>query len=91
MKEIRAKLLDGMKTVFGWGILTALLVGGLSFFGYLAALIIGGETAAAICSFIYKKVYPVLVILSTSMILLGLIRMYLAGDTAMSVKKKQKE
>ncbi|MBR4724999.1 MAG: hypothetical protein K6G45_03185 [Lachnospiraceae bacterium] len=88
-KEIFVKIL---KTVFGIGILICLLVGGLSFFGYLAALIIGGETAGAICTFIYKTMYPVLVLISTSMILVGVLKLYVCGETKQVKKNRpQKE
>ncbi|MBR0085333.1 MAG: hypothetical protein IJL97_02165 [Lachnospiraceae bacterium] len=82
MKKFRDTLVKIMTTVFGYGIMICLLVGGLSFFGYLAALIIGGETAELICQVIYKKIYPVLVLLSTSMIVLGLIKMYICKESA---------
>ena len=66
-----------------------LFAGGLTFFGYLAALIIGGETAAAICVFIYKTVIPYIIKLSTVMVLLGLVAMYLNGEMALTSDKKK--
>ena len=68
----------------------ALFLGGLSFFGYLAALIIGGDVAVAICAFIYKTAYPVLVYASSVMILLGLVVMYMRGEKALASDKKKK-
>ena len=58
MKEICKKISAVLKTIFGYGIMICLFAGGLTFFGYLAALIIGGETATAICVFIYKTIIP---------------------------------
>ena len=78
-----------LKTVFGYGILLCLFAGGLTFFGYLAALIIGGETAAAICVFIYKTCIPCIIKLSTCMVLLGLLAMYLNGEMALTANKKK--
>lgn len=66
-----------------------LFAGGLTFFGYLAALIIGGETATAICVFIYKTVIPIIVKTSTVMVLLGLVVMYLNGEVALTADKKK--
>ena len=77
MKEFCKKISAVLKTIFGYGILICLFAGGLTFFGYLAALIIGGETAAAICVFIYKTIIPMIVRLSTSMVLLGLLKVIL--------------
>ncbi len=85
MKKALLKIAGVMKIIFGYGIMICLLVGGLTFFGYAAAVIIGGDTAAAICAFISEKINPMLVLVSTSMILLGLISMYISGETG---KKK---
>jgi len=88
MKEICKKIAGVLKTVFGYGIMIALFAGGLTFFGYVAALIIGGNAATAICVFLYKHVIPVIIYLAVAMVLLGLLAMYLAGETALTTKKK---
>ena len=79
-----------MKTIFGWGILLSLAVGSLMFLGYVAALIIGGDVAAAICHFIYKQLAPVLIYATSALVLLGLLAMYLGGEIALSSKKDDK-
>lgn len=89
MKNICKKISAVLKTIFGYGIMISLFVGGLTFFGYLAALIIGGDTAAAICVFLYKTVIPVVIYLSTVMVVLGLIAMYLNGEMALTSDKKK--
>ena len=89
MKEMCKKLSDVMKTIFGYGIMLCLFGGGLTFFGYLAALIIGGETAAAICVFIYKTIIPVIIKASTILVMFGLLSMYLAGEMALTADKKK--
>lgn len=83
MKRIAEKL----KLLFGYGIELVLFVGGLTFFGYVAALIIGGETATAMCTWIYKTLIPVVIEASTILILLGLAAMYLAGEKALTPEK----
>lgn len=83
MKESMKKIADVCKTIFGYGIMIVLFAGGLTFFGYLAALLIGGETATAICTWIYKSFIPVIVYVTTVLILFGLICMYLAGEKAL--------
>lgn len=90
MKKILNKIADVLNIIFGYGIMFALFLGGLSFFGYLVALIIGGDTASVICTFIYKTAYPILVYASSVMILLGLAVMYLRGEKALASDKKQK-
>ncbi|MBR3928539.1 MAG: hypothetical protein IKJ65_05990 [Clostridia bacterium] len=87
MKEKMKKLSEILKMIFGYGIMICLFAGGLTFFGYVAALIIGGDTAQAICLFIYKTVVPIIVYASTCLVLLGLVSMYLAGEMALTSKK----
>ena len=91
MKEICKKISAVLKTIFGYGIMICLFAGGLTFFGYLAALIIGGETATAICVFIYKTIIPYIIKTSTIMVLLGLVAMYLNGEIALTTSKKNKK
>lgn len=89
MKEVLLKISNVLKTIFGYGIMISLFAGGLTFFGYLAALIIGGSTATAICTVIYKNIIPVIIYISTIMVLLGLLAMYLAGEKALTPDKKK--
>ncbi len=88
MKEFCKKLSDILKTIFGYGVMIALFTGGLTFFGYVAALIIGGEVATAICTVIYKNIFPIIIYLSVIMVLLGLVAMYLGGEVALTPEKK---
>jgi hypothetical protein len=89
MKEVCKKISAVLKTIFGYGIMLCLFAGGLTFFGYLAALFIGGETATAICTFIYKTLIPYIIKASTIMVLLGLVAMYLNGEMALTSNKKK--
>ena len=77
------KITDICKMIFGYGIMIVLFAGGLTFFGYVAALIIGGETATAICTWIYKSFISIIIYASTVLILFGLLTMYLAGEKAL--------
>ena len=85
MKEIMRKVSEVLRTVFGYGIFICLFVGGLTFFGYFFALCIGGETAAVICKFIYKTIFPTIIKTSTILVLIGLLVMYLNGEVALTV------
>ena len=89
MKETCKKISAVLKTIFGCGIMICLFAGGLTFFGYMAALIIGGETATAICTVIYKTIIPYIIKGSTFLILLGLVAMYLNGEMALTTAKKK--
>ena len=89
MKDFCVKLSNILRTIFGYGIMISLFAGGLTFFGYLAAIIIGGDVATAICTVIYKNIIPVIIYLSVIMVLLGLVSMYLNGEKAPTPEKKE--
>lgn len=91
MKKVIDKIVTILRTVFGYGILISLFAGGLTFFGFVAALIIGGDTATLICRFIHKEIFPVIVYGTSLMVLLGLVVMYLSGETALTVQAKKKK
>ena len=84
ISDVLKKIAGVMKMIFGYGIMFVLFVGGLTFFGYVAALIIGGETATAICTWIYKTLFPIVIMATTILILFGLFTMYLAGEKALT-------
>ena len=89
MKAMCKRISAFLKTVFGYGIMICLFVGGFTFFGYMAALVIGGETATSICTFIYKTVIPCVIKVSNILILLGLAAMYLNGEMALTTGKSK--
>lgn len=89
MKQLKAKVAKVLSHIYAIGILTALSAGALSFLGYLMAIVIGGPTATEICVFIYKKIYPILFYLSSGSVLLGLLKMYVAGEKTMVPNKKK--
>ena len=91
MKTVLKKISNVIEVVFGYGIMLGLFFGGLTFFGYVVALIAGGDTAVWICDFIYKKVYPHLVYWTSIIVLLGLLKMYLCGETALKAEGKKKQ
>ena len=89
MRTVCRKIADVLKVVFGYGIAICLFAGGMTFFGYLAALCIGGETAEQICTVIYKTIIPYIIRCSTVLVLLGLVVMYLSGQKALTAEKKK--
>lgn len=91
MKNIFKKISSVLKKIFGYGIMITLFAGGLTFFGYVAALIIGGDIAAMICSFLYDKFIPVIVYITSILVLLGLVAMYLNGEMALTAESKKKK
>ena len=86
MKKISKILL----TCFSVGVLLCLFAGGLTFLGFIAALIIGGETATALCVFIHKTCFPWIIQICSVSEGLGLIGMYLAKRKALTFGKEEK-
>ena len=91
MKRILEKAANFLQWVFGYGIMAVLFLGGFTFFGYLAALCIGGSAAEGICKFLYKDFFPVIIKASNILVLLGLAVMYLKGEKALTADKKPKK
>lgn len=89
LKKRLEKPLNVCRLIFGYGIMISLFVGGLTLFGYLAAMVIGGDTAVQICAFIKDYIIKWITYLSTVMVLLGLVIMYLSGEVALSAKKSK--
>lgn len=85
MKNVLKKTTTVLDYVYGWGILICLFVGGATFFGYLAAFIIGGDTAAAICNVIYKHIFKILIYGGNIIILIGLLNMYLKKQKSLTM------
>ena len=89
IKNICKKISKVLRVIFGYGIMLCLFAGGLTFFGYIAALCIGGDTATEICRVIYKTIIPYIIKASTILVLLGLVVMYLNGEMALTTDKKK--
>lgn len=87
MKNILKKITAVLDHVYGWGIMICLFVGGATFFGFLAAFIIGGDTATAICDFIYNKIFKVLIYGGNIIVLLGLLNMYLKKQKSLTMSE----
>ena len=91
MKKILNKISNILEVIFGYGIMLSLFIGGISFFGYVIAIIVGGAFAANICTIIYKGIYPYIVYATSIIVLIGLVKMYLCGEIALSAKKESKD
>lgn len=86
--QTTTKILD---FVFGLGIFICLFVGGATFFGYVAAFIIGGDVAAQICDVIYNHIFKVLIYGGNVIVLIGLLNMYLKRQKSLSISDTKKE
>jgi len=81
----KAKISEVLNTIFGWGIYCVLIAGGLATFGFLIAIIIGGESATSLAVFLHKQYFPVVIRISSIIILIGLVSMYISNKHALSL------
>jgi hypothetical protein len=91
MKKIRERTAKILTYIYAMGISVTLFAGAISVFGYIAAIIVGGEIASQICNFIYNDFYPIIVYSSSISILVGLLKMYVSGEKSLVPPKKKKQ
>lgn len=76
--------------IFAAGVLFCLFAGGLSVLGYAAALVIGGESATALCLWIFKTYFPWIIRITSVFTGIGLLGMYLSKQKALSISEEKK-
>lgn len=86
MKKVSEILLK----IFAYGIIACLFAGGLSLVGYLVALVIGGESATALCLWVFKTYLPWVIKATSIFTLFGLIGMYLSKQKALVATPEKK-
>ena len=84
------KVSDVLLKIFAYGIIACLFAGGLSLVGYLVALIIGGESAIALCLWVFKTYLPWVIKATSIFTLIGLIGMYLSKQKALVATTEKK-
>jgi len=82
------KITNVLLTVFSIGVLCALFAGAMAIVGFIAALIIGGETATALCVFIHKTYFPWIIKATSVFTLFGLVGMYLSKQKALTAESE---
>ena len=83
------KLTHILDCIYAWGIFLCLFVGGAMFFGYLAAMVLGGEPAVILCDVIRNRIFPVLIYAGNLTVLLGLLSMYLKKQKSLAPEGKK--
>jgi uncharacterized integral membrane protein len=89
----RQKIADVLSTIFGWGIYIVLVAGGLAFFGFLIAFIMGGgkgSAAEGLAVAIQKQYFPLVIKTGTAVIAVGLIAMFVGKQQALSLISEKK-
>ena len=84
------KFSDVLLKVFAYGIIACLFAGGLSLAGYLAGMIIGGESATSLCAWVFKTYLPWVIKATSIFTGIGLLGMYLSKQKALTVSADKK-
>ena len=71
--------------VFGWGAYVSIFAGAAGFVGFVVALIIGGDTGAAIAIAVKAQWFPLVIKVASVSVGLGLIGMYCGKEEALSM------
>ena len=80
------KLNNILENLFAYGVLIALFAGALAGVGFVVAFIIGGETATALCYFIHKEYFPVVIQICSIATGCGLVTMYIQKKKALTME-----
>ena len=88
---MREKVGHIISVVIGWGIYTALIAGGLTFFGFVFAVIIRGGLGQQIAVFIHRTIFPCIIQVTAFTVILGLAGMIVKNEQALSLKTDKDE
>ena len=84
---MRQKLYKMLKRIYGVLMTISFFAGILPLVPFLIAIGVGGELGANICIFLYKKFYPVVILLGSIAIIIGLVAMYIGKQDSLSIRK----
>jgi len=87
MKE---KIYNILKRIYGVGMMVAFLAGGIPIIPFVFAIIIGGDVGEGIANFLYKRYYPVVIVLAAIACLVGLVAVYIGKKHDFVIKKSHK-
>lgn len=88
---MREKVFRSLEKIYGACMFVAFFGGGLLLIPYVIALIVGGETGAAIANFVNKECSPWIIALASVAVVIGLIAMYVGKHSALSTKALKKK
>lgn len=84
---MRKKIFKILNNIYGILMSASFFAGFLPIIPFIIAIIIGGDTGAAISIFLYKQYYPWVIIVGSIAVIVGLIAMYVGKLEGLSVKK----
>ncbi len=78
-------------TFFSAGVIASLFAGAIAVIGFIVAMFIGGETAAAMCVFIHKTYFPWVIKFTSVFVGFGLLGMYLTNKKALALSADKEQ
>ena len=92
------KAISILKSIFSVGLTCCIVYGMLLLLSFLVAMAVGGTFAVTLCALLAGYFIPILYVAGTILAMLGLLKMYLAGEKSFvmerpqkSIEKKQKD
>lgn len=85
------KLYNILNKIYGITMMASFFLAALPIIPFIVAIIVGGTTAEAISLFISEKFYPVVMVLASFAVIIGLIAMYIGKKEDFSLKTLSKK
>lgn len=84
--KMRQKIFNVLNKIYGIMMSISFFAGFLPIIPFIFAIIIGGTLGETISVFLYKRYYPVVIVIGSLAILIGWIAMYVGKLEGLSVK-----
>lgn len=82
---------QAINAIFGWCVYFCLLAGGVAFFGFLLAMVIGGSSGEALAVWVGRQYFPVVIRITSFVIIFGLVGMYINREQALSMASDKQD
>ena len=84
---MRKKICEFLNKLYGIAMSVSFFAGFLPVPAFVFAILVGGQLGETISVFLYQKYYPLVIVLGSFAVVIGLIAMYLGKQEGLSVKK----
>ena len=83
---MRKKLFNWLQRIYGILMTISFFCGLLPLLPFIFAIVVGGELGSMIAVFIHKQYYPLVILVGSVAIIIGLVAMYIGKLEGLSVK-----
>ena len=84
---MREKLFNILNKIYGILMFVGFFAGFIPFIPYVIAIIVGGEFGESITLFLYNQYYPIVFVIVSIAVLIGVIAMYVNKKEGFSLKE----